>query len=235
MMRFFGFGRGSDKIPVEEGLNTFTWNLRLKSPEVPKGVVHWGGMRGPAAVPGNYKVRLSAGDWSETRQFKVEPNPNYPTTVAQYQEQLNFVSEVGAKIEELFDGLTKLRDVKTQAKGIVERLKKAGIEDEDVAKAAKELNKKLTEIEEKLTQVKSKSRQDPINFPPQIDNQFTTLYSYVSGNDYQPTAGARQRFEDLKPELAELMGQLNQILDTDVASFNTMVSSKNVPPVVIAK
>ena len=235
MARFFGFGRGSDKIPVKEGLNTFTWNLRLKSPEVPKGVVHWGGMRGPTVVPGNYKVRLSSGDWSETRALKVESNPNYPTTVAQYQEQLDFVTEVGAKVEELFDGLTKLRDVKTQAKGMVERLKKAEMEDEEVAEAAKELDKKLTDIEVKLTQVESKSGQDPINFPPQIDNQFTTLYSYVSGNDYQPTAGARARFEDLKPQLAELMSQLNQILGTDVAAFNTLVSSKNVPPVVIAK
>jgi hypothetical protein len=155
--------------------------------------------------------------------------------VAQYQEQLDFLREIGAKVEELFAGLTKIRDVKTQAKDIVARMNKAGLEDEEVANAAKDLNKKLTEIEEKLTQVKSKSRQDPINFPPQIDNQFTTLYSYVSGNDYQPTAGARQRFEDLKPQLAELMGQLNQVLDTDVATFNTLVSSKNVPPVVIAK
>ncbi len=114
-------------------------------------------------------------------------------------------------------------------------MKKADMEDEEVADAAKALDKKLTAIEVKLTQVKSKSGQDPINFPPMIDNQFTTLYAYVAGNDYQPTAGARARFEDLKPQLAELMSQLNQILDTDVAAFNTLVSSKNVPPVVIAK
>ena len=41
--------------------------------------------------------------------------------------------------------------------------------------------------------------------------------------------------EDLKPRLTELIGQLGQVMDTDVASFNSMVVSKNVPPIVIAK
>jgi hypothetical protein len=114
-------------------------------------------------------------------------------------------------------------------------MKKAGMDDPTVAEAQKELDKKLTDIEVKLTQVKSKSGQDPINFPPMIDNQFTTLYAFVAGFDYQPTAGAFTRFDDLKPELAELMSQLRQVMDTDVASFNNLVAGKNVPPVVIAK
>jgi hypothetical protein len=232
---FFGPPRDASKISVMEGLNSITWSLRLEAPKMPQGVVHWGGMPGPPVVPGNYQVRLSSGDWTQTRPLKVEGNPNYPTTVAEYQKQDDLLKEIGAKVETLFGGLAKIRDIKTQATDIVDRMTKAGMEDEAVANAAKELDEKLTAIEVKLTQVKSKSGQDPINFPPMIDNQFSTLYAYVAGFDYQPTDGAYERFEDLKPELAELMGQLQKVIDTDVASFNSMVESKNVPPVVIAK
>ncbi len=231
-----GRGRTSPaKVSVKEGLNAFNWNLRLKPPEMPEGVVHWGGMPGPPIVPGTYQARMSSGDWTQTQSFEVKGNPNYPTTTADYQKQYDLLAEIGTEIEGVFDGLTKLRDVKAQAEDLVDRMKKADMADEEVADAAKALTEKLTAVEVKLTQVKSKSGQDPINFPPMIDNQFTTLYGYVAGFDYQPTAGAYQRFEDLKSELSGLMGELNQVMTTDVPAFTQMLTSKNVPPVVIKK
>lgn len=230
----FGPPPDPDEISATEGMNTFTWSFRLKPLEIPEGVVHWGRAPGVPVVPGTYQIRMSSGDWSQTQTLVVKGNPNYPTTVAEYQKQYDFLTEVGAKIDELFDGLTKLRDIKTQSNDIVERAKKAGIGEEEIAEAAKQLDEKLTEIEVQLTQVKSKSRQDPINFPPMIDNHFVTLYAYVAGFDYQPTEGAYRRFEDLKPQLAELLGQLQGVIDTDLASFNELVRSKNVPPVVLS-
>ena len=99
---------------------------------MPQGVVHWNDMPDPPVVPGNYQVRMSFGEWSQTRRLKVEGNPNYPTTAAEYRKQADLLKEIAAKVEELFDGLTKLRDVKAQTKSIVERLKKAGMEDEAI-------------------------------------------------------------------------------------------------------
>jgi photosystem II stability/assembly factor-like uncharacterized protein len=231
----FGPGRTPDEISIEEGLNAFNWNLRLKAPEVPQGVVHWGGMPGPPIVPGTYQVRLSSGDWTQTRSFEVKGNPNVPTTTADYQKQSDLLGDIGAEIEGIFDGLTKLRDVKAQTESLVGRMKKADMADQEITDAAEALTEKLTAVEVKLTQVKSKSRQDPINFPPMIDNQFTTLYAFVAGFDYQPTAGAYQRFEDLKSELSGIMGELNQVMTTDVVAFTQMLTTKNVPPVVIKK
>ena len=100
------------------------------------------------------------------------------------------------------------------------------------------MNEKLTAIEQKITQTKSKSGQDPINFPPQIDNQIVTLYGYIlggfGGGDDRPTDAAYTRLEDLKPELADLMGQLQEVLDTYLAAFNELVASKDLPAVVIS-
>ena len=90
----------------------------------------------------------------------------------------------------LFEVLSDTRDLKTQADSVLERVKKAGLESEPITSAVKAAKEKLTALEESITQVKSKSSQDPINFPPQIDNQLTTLYGYVVEGDFRPTAGA---------------------------------------------
>jgi len=217
-------------------VNRFNWNLREKGPELPEGVVHWGGTPGLRVVPGAYEVRLTVGEWSETRPLAVALNPSVETTVAELREQYDLGKQVATEIELLFDALSDLRDVKVQSAEIVARIEKAkgGEENEEIAAAAKALDEKLTEIEEKITQVKSKSSQDPINFPPMIDNQLTTLYGYIVRSDHPPTAGAYQRFDDLKPELASLRAELQEVVASDVAAFNELVAGLDLPPVIVS-
>ena len=223
------------RIPVEQGLNRFNWNLREKGPELPEGVVHWGGTPGLRVVPGGFEVRLTVGEWSQTRPLAVALNPRVETTVAELREQYDLGKEVASEIELLFGALSDLRDVKTQSAAVVARIEKAkaGEENEEITAAAKALDDKLTEIEEKITQVKSKSGQDPINFPPMIDNQLTTLYGYIVRSDHPPTAGAYQRFDDLKPELARLRAALREVVASDVAAFNQLVAGLDLPPVIV--
>jgi photosystem II stability/assembly factor-like uncharacterized protein len=230
--RFFG-GGADPKLPVEKGLNRFTWNLREKGPEIPKGVVHWGGAPGMEIVPGSYQVRLSAGEWTQTRPLVVELTPTVSVTVADLREQYALGKEIASEIVALFETLSGLRDVKAQSQGIVERVKKSGLGAEEVEKAAKAMTDKLTDLEKEITQVDSKSGQDPINFPPKIDNQLTSLYSYVVLGDFQPTAGAHERFNDLKPELSKLRNRFDEIVSTDVAEFNRVVAGLSLPPVVL--
>jgi tetrahydromethanopterin S-methyltransferase subunit G len=135
----------------------------------------------------------------------------------------------------VFGGLSDIRAVKKQVKEVVARLEESGAPNEEVAEAAKQLAEKLSTIEEQLSQVKSKSRQDPINFPPQLDNQLVTLYGYVAFADFQPTAGAYERLDDLEPEVDRLLGELAQVVDTDVAAFNEMVAELRPAAVTLPK
>jgi hypothetical protein len=228
------FGGGADpKLPVVKGTNRFSWNLREKGPEIPKGVVHWGGAPGMQVVPGRFQVRLSSGDWSQTQPLSVEPAPTLSATPAELEEQYRFGKEIAAQVEALFQTLEGLREVKSQSQGILDRVKKAGLSNEEIDRAGKSMSEKLAALEEEITQVKSKSNQDPINFPPQIDNQLTTLYSYVVLSNFQPTAGARERLADLKPKLQDLASRFDQIVATDVAAFNRVVAALNLPPVAM--
>ncbi len=232
--RRFGPGGGDEpKLPVQKGTNRFTWDLREKALEIPKGVVHWGGAPGLKVVPGSYRVRLSSGEWNQTQPLEVALTPNLSVNVADLKEQYDFGKAVSSEIASLFEVLSSIRDVKTQSESVLERVKKAGLASEEIDGAVKSAREKLTELEEAITQVKSKSGQDPINFPPQIDNQLTSLYGYVAEGEFPPTAGAHERLTDLKPALQKLRARFDEIVAQEVAAVNRSVAGLSLPPVVV--
>jgi photosystem II stability/assembly factor-like uncharacterized protein len=226
-------GGGAARLSVEQGLNAFAWPLRLEAPEAPTGVVHWGFTPGVSVVPGEYRIRLSSDDWSQTRTLRVERWPTLPATDEELAEQHELGTRIAGRLDEIYDALARIRDLKSQAQGVTDRLKKAGIEDAELPEMAKALGEKLAAVEEKLTQVKSKSGQDPLNFPPQIDNQYVELYAYVVASNHGPPAGAYQRLADLDPELDELLGQLRALVDTDVSAFNAKADALDIPALAV--
>jgi photosystem II stability/assembly factor-like uncharacterized protein len=229
---FFGFGAA--ELTVDAGINSFAWPLRLKAPEAPQGVVHWGFTPGVAVLPGEYTVRLSSGDWSQTQPLRVEKWPTIAASDADLAEQHELGKRIAGRLQEIYDAINQIRDLESQAQGVTGRLEKAGIENEELPAMAKELGEKLSAVEEKLTQVKSKSGQDPLNFPPQIDNQYVELYAYVVASNHKPPAGAYQRIADLDPELDGLLGQLREIVETDVAAFNAKAGELAIPALAVA-
>ena len=229
---FFG-GGGGGRLPAAEGLNKFRWNLRAEAIQRPAGVVHWGGTPGLPALPGDYEVRLKVGEETMTQPLTVEINPNVSSTAEELAKQNELGTTVAGEIEKLFAALTRLREVKAQASGIVDRLTKADQADEDLGSLASALGERLTEIEETITQTNSKSSQDPINFPPMIDNQLVTLYGYIVQGDYEPTAGAFQRYEDLKPDLDQIHADLEAAITEHLTPFNARVAELGVPAIIL--
>jgi len=80
--------------------------------------------------------------------------------------------------------------------------------------------------------VKNESFQDPLNYPPMLDNQYAYLYGYVAMPDGPPTAGARQRFADLNEQWSTLRGRLMDVMNTEVQAFNERVRAVG-PPVFV--
>lgn len=225
-----------DAVTLSQGLNRIAWNARYAPLfEIPEGIVMWGGSEGaPRVVPGTYQVRVTVGDWSDTQSFEVRADPRMETTLAEYREQLDLAKEVGLRIADLYAELLRLREVKSQAAEIGDRLDRAGHGD-DVARAATELSERLTAIEAELTQLEGEGGQDALNFPGRLDNQFVVLYNAVAETDRRPSAGARERFTDVSPGLAELLEQIEVTLGAELPRFNELVRSKGVPAIILSR
>jgi hypothetical protein len=218
-----------EKVAAEAGMNRFEWNLRYPGPELLEGAILWGGSRsGPKAVPGSYRVRVRSGEWSEEKAFRVLRDPELAVSEADLKEQFDFLVEVRDALTGTHAAIRRLRDVKSQAQAISDRMKS-----EEVTQAAKSLEEKLTAVEDELIQRKSSSRQDPLNFPGKLDNQLFYLYGVAGEQDDKPTAGARARFTDLKKEVDRELQRLGEILDREVAAFNDLMKQKAAPAIFV--
>ncbi len=192
----------------------------------------WGSARGPRVPPGTYTVRLEMGDWSAEGSFEVRGDPRLQASPADYQAQFELAKRAWEALTESQRALARLRDVRTQVQDLAKRLEDAG-HGEGVADAAAAVTDKLTALEERIHQTKAESSQDVLNFPPRLDNQIVALLGSVQGSEARPTAGAAERFADLRQELDAVLAELEAVLATELAAFNELVRGKEVAPVIV--
>jgi hypothetical protein len=221
-------------LDVESGMNQFVWDLRHPGLDLPEGAMAYlGYVGGATAVPGEYQVRLTLGDWSQTHSFQLLGDPRLPdVTPAELQEQYDLSVRVRATLGEAYDAMNSLRAVRQQVKDIAKRAQDADY-GEDLVELADSIADMLTAVEDELINTKSESRQDPINFPPQLDNQLGYLYRYVVSAYGRPTQAAYDRLADLEQQLAQHRAELRRVLDEDVARFNAILRERDVPAVII--
>src|SRR5213082_3523090 len=113
-----------DSLKIDAGLNRFVWDLRYADAHRFKGLVFWAGKtRGPLAVPGSYKVRLTVGAWSETRGLSVVKDPRVKATQAELQQQFDLLVRIRDRVSAADDAVQQVRDVKEQIDAAAKRAK----------------------------------------------------------------------------------------------------------------
>ncbi len=224
-----------DSLKVEAGLNRFVWDLRYAEAHRFKGLVFWAGStRGPLAVPGAYKARLSVGAWSETRPFNVVKDPRVPATAADLQKQFDLLARIRDRVSAANDAVQQIGDMKEQLDAVAKRAralpdgKGAGL-----ARQADSLKVKLGAVQETIYQVRNKAPEDPLNFPIRVNNKLASLGGVVGNADAAPTEQAYRVFEQLAAELQGDLARLKALLDADVPAFNRAVKDLDIPAVIV--
>jgi len=197
-------------------------------------IMWWASMNGPKAVPGDYKVTLKVNGEEQTQPFKILPDPRSETSLADMQEQFDFIKGIGDKMTETHEAIIDIRQVREQ----LENYKKLVGEQEgmeDVKKLADEINEKMTKVEEALYQTKNRSRQDPLNFPVRLNNKLGHLNSLIQGSDYPPTNQMKEVRDALTKEINKELSSFNQIMQTDIPQFNQLIKEKAIDAIILKK
>ena len=227
-------------LETEAGLHRLAWDLKYDRPELLKGAVMSISYTGGAFVlPGTYTASLSfqKADGAEIAgdpvRFEVVRDPRVAATDDDLRQQHDLVRQAQALLERVHERIGALRDARDQLEAVEKRARGADRWTDALEEAAETLRKDLTEVEEELIQPKNESRQDPINFPPKIDNQIAYLYGHVVQNYGRPTGGSFERLRDLEAEAAPLLERLASLLNGGLADLNEALQEAGVTGAVL--
>ena len=216
--------RGGSSTPTTAaGMNSFSWDLRYQGATSFEGMIIWSGRptRGPKAPLGKYQVKLTVGDYSATKSFSLQMNPNLKgITEADLKEQFDLAMKIKDKTSMANNAVIQIRKVRKQ---IETRLEKTDIA--KIKESATPLLEKMAAIELDLYQVQNQSGQDPLNFPIKLNNRLASLRRSVESGDAKPTNGAYQVFKELSDELDGHLAKLKIVMDKDLNDLNQLLKA----------
>jgi photosystem II stability/assembly factor-like uncharacterized protein len=222
-------------VPVEAGANRFIWNLRAGPPvkleddkkkDDPEAKNEEESLA-PRVVPGEYQVRLTAGESSLTQRFTVLADPRLRTTADERRAQAELLSQIRDRVDEVHRAINQIRRERKQIEGWEERAK-AGDGHEQLAEAGKALREKLSALEGELINLKLDTPQPG---PNALKEKLATLAAMVDESDDAPTQGARDVCDALSEQVAAQLAALRRLESEDVAAFNALVHELGLPAV----
>ncbi len=220
-----------EELKAAAGMNRVVWDLRYRRPEDFPGMVLWGGLTAPRAVPGTYQARFRSGGTEQIVALQVLPDPRTTASVKAMQEQFDFVTEVGAKLTEIHRAIKQVRDVRDQLQALVKRLdpKKQA----DAVKSARQITDNMTAAEETLYQTKARAPQDVLNYPIRLNNKLSSLAGNMAVGDNRPTDQAVRLQQELFAKVDAELSKLRQVFTEDLPRFNEELRRLNVPAVSV--
>lgn len=179
-------GAGTAPLDADQGMHRFVWDLSHPGAWHPDPRRR--GRGGPTAVPGDYTVRLRAGEWSATRPLRLLMDPRAAedgVTQADLEAQLALNLQI--------------RDLLSRAGMAVARVERAI--------AAGDASRELRSIHAALVTSREGSYQQPM-----LVDQISYLYGMTSGADQRPGDQVYRRYEELDRELAVMEERIRREL-----------------------
>ncbi len=205
---------------MQKGANTHNWNTRSDGAERLQGMILWAASLGGAkAVPGDYTVHLNINGTTQSQDFKILPDPRAEASVAQMQEQYDFINGVNQTVDKAHQSIKKIRSINSKLSAFV---KQYG-DDEKVSalvEKAKALKESFSTVEKALYQTQNRSGQDPLNFPIRLTNKLAHVNSLVGRDDFPPTAQDKVVAAELTQKINEQLEDFDALVDQEMKEFN---------------
>ncbi len=179
---------GPTRLDKSAGMHRFTWDLRY--PGAWMSAARPEGPNGPVAVPGKFAVRMSAGNWTETKPLTVVEDPRIVQS-----------GVTAGELREQFEHNIRVRDLVSDLAHLVARIRSARADPPSAAALAK-VNELASHV---LTPSIRYSK-------PELQTQITYLYTITNSTDQQIGADVVERYQLLRKELDQRIAEMNAIV-----------------------
>lgn len=205
--------RTFDGLPGEAGSHRFVWDLRYTGPDRAR------------AVPGTYRVRLTADGVTDEAPLEVLKDPRLvDIPVADLQAQFDFLRRAGAAMERLTTATERIDGVRTDVDEVLGQLEEARAGAEWLPGArerADRVDAALAAVADALVQTEGGGWDREAKLRRQI--AFILGESQTQRGEYtdaRPTDQWVERMDDVAGELDVLLIELERVLDEDLGELN---------------
>ena len=224
----------TEKPPIKQGLNRFTWDFRTNGLEkIPDTFVLGADYRGHRVAPGQYKARMTYGEEVSAVDVVLLDPPELQIPASLWETQQAMMTEIEDNINEIHQHINSTMKMSERLKSIGEQIED-NEEMEDLKAATDSLSKKIEDWRSVVIELRQKVFQDALNWPAGMNSDFFELRNAL--DTYEPSIGEgyKIRFKDLK-EAWETHKQLfEKLRDKDIKSFNQFYQSKQLPALEIS-
>jgi photosystem II stability/assembly factor-like uncharacterized protein len=214
-------------LPASAGMHRWVWDLRYASPtatkyEYPISAVPHDTPRtpqGPLAIPGTYKVRLTANGKAVTVPLEIKMDPRVDSTQADLERLLALESRLAGMV-------SNSSEASLEAHSIREQIQKLSGKQQP-----QQLQDSIHKFEKGLTALLSGGG-DSGEKEPALDDlteEATSLYKQVGQADAAPTAAQEQAASHTEEELSGVLQIWGKLKGSSIPELNRQLRAAHQP------
>ena len=226
--RFAGDADGdAPSLDVNAGANLFVWDMRYPDALSFDGLILYSSnTRGPLAVPGTYRARLSIGNASVEQTFEILPDPRIDASIADLQAQFDFLIAVRDKLSDAHQAVIDVRTVRADLDYLEGKLDEAA--PESLREAITLLHHEMTIIENNIHETRNEAYQDPLNFGIKLNNRLAYLATHESAGDFPPTDQAVAYQAEVSAQIDAEIAALDALFEDRIPDINQLLGVQGV-------
>lgn len=217
-----------EKLEAGEGANLFVWDMRYPDATAFDGLILYSSnVKGPVAVPGEYRARLTFGGESVEQEFEIMKDPRVTSSQRDLQAQFDFLIKVRDKLSEANQAVIDIRKMYADLDYL-----EAKLEDnpnaEPIIEAIASLREEASIIENNIHETRNEARQDPLNFGLKLNNRLAYLGTHESHGDFRPTSQGEAYRQEVSAQIDAEIEALNVLIDERVPEINLMMGLEEI-------
>lgn len=218
---------GEPELSAKPGANRFVWDMRYPDALSFDGLILYSSnIRGPLAVPGDYRARLMVNGDSIEQPFEILKDPRVDSSIAELRAQFDFLIAVRDKLSEAHQAVIDVRTVRKDLDYLESKL------DADaqptVVEAIALLRHDMTVIENNLHETRNEAYQDPLNFGIKLNNRLAYLATHESAGDFPPTDQAVAYKAEVSAQIDGEVAALEALFEDSIPEINRMLGVQGV-------